>query len=81
MIGAGIIGYQQTPSGIKAHITVWANHIAETCKRRFYKDRKNTYKTAFTKHETEATQHPEQLQQKLEQMKKECCVIRLIAHT
>jgi len=81
MIGAGIIGYMQTPTGIKAHSTVWASHIAESCKRRFYKDKKTTFKTAFTKHETNATQHPEELKQKLEKMVKECCTIRVIAHT
>jgi large subunit ribosomal protein L3e len=80
MIGAGVIGYMLTPLGIRHHSTVWASHIAEAAKRRFYKDNK-TKKNAFTKHETNATQHPEELKEKLEKIKKECCCIRIIAHT
>jgi large subunit ribosomal protein L3e len=80
MIGAGIAGYIQTPQGIQQAYCVWASHIAESAKRRFYKTR-NTKKTAFAKYETAAAQNPEAIKAKLALIKKECCVIRLIAHT
>ena len=34
----GIVGYIDTPRGLRAFKTVWAEHIGEECKRRFYKN-------------------------------------------
>lgn len=80
MIGCGIAGYVQTPQGLRQAHTVWASHIAESVKRRFYK-RQPEKNTAFSKHETIAAQKPEALKQAIETLKKDCQVIRLIAHT
>merc|ERR1711962_1498504 len=34
----GVVGYIETPRGMRALKTVWAEHIGEECKRRFYKN-------------------------------------------
>ena len=40
----GVTGYIETPHGLRSLKTVWAEHLSEECRRRFYK---NWYKTAF----------------------------------
>merc|ERR1711973_714434 len=34
----GLVGYIKTPRGLRALKTVWAQHLSEECKRRFYKN-------------------------------------------
>ena len=38
MVIVGIVGYVATPKGLRALRTVWAEHISEDCRRRFYKN-------------------------------------------
>ncbi|MGH0123468.1 UNVERIFIED_CONTAM: hypothetical protein FKN15_022693 [Acipenser sinensis] len=38
MVIVGIVGYVQTPRGLRAFKTVFAEHISDECKRRFYKN-------------------------------------------
>ena len=38
MVIVGIVGYVATPKGLRALRTVWAEHIGEDCRRRFYKN-------------------------------------------
>ena len=38
MIVFGVIGYIQTPRGLRTLTTVFAEHISDECKRRFYKN-------------------------------------------
>ena len=38
MICVGVVGYIETPRGLRALKTVWAQHLGEECKRRFYKN-------------------------------------------
>ena len=49
MIAVGVVGYIETPRGMRALKTVWAEHIGEECKRRFYKNWSQSKKKAFTK--------------------------------
>merc|ERR1712115_479855 len=37
MVAVGLVGYIKTPRGLRALKTVWAQHLSEECKRRFYK--------------------------------------------
>merc|ERR1711934_9128 len=51
MVVVGMVGYIKTPRGLKSLCTVWAQHLSEECKRRFYKNwgaSKN--KKAFSKY-------------------------------
>ena len=38
MVIVGVVGYIETPHGLKALSTVWAEHLSEDCRRRFYKN-------------------------------------------
>lgn len=38
MIVIGVIGYIQTPRGLRGLRTIFAEHISDECKRRFYKN-------------------------------------------
>merc|ERR1712156_858073 len=49
MVAVGLVGYIKTPRGLRALKTVWAQHLSEECKRRFYKNWPKSKKKAFTK--------------------------------
>lgn len=38
MVVVGVVGYIETPHGLRALATVWAEHLSEDCRRRFYKN-------------------------------------------
>lgn len=38
MIIVGCVGYIETPHGLRALKLVWAEHLSEECRRRFYKN-------------------------------------------
>lgn len=44
MMVVGVVGYIETPSGLRAFKTIFAEHLSEECKRRFYK---NWYEQKF----------------------------------
>ena len=37
MMVVGLVGYVTTPSGLRGVTTVWASHMDDSFKRRFYK--------------------------------------------
>merc|ERR550532_2440909 len=49
LVAVGMVGYIETPRGLRALKTVWAEHINVECKRRFYKNWSKSKKKAFTK--------------------------------
>jgi len=79
----GVVGYIETPRGPRAFKTVWAQHLNEECKRRFYKNWYRAKKKAFTKYakkwEDEAGK--KEIDKDFDKMKKYCHVIRVIVHT
>lgn len=83
MIVVGVVGYVKTPRGLRSLNTVWAQHLSEEVKRRFYKNWYRSKKKAFSKYskkfETENGKKDVQLQ--LEKMKKYATVVRVLAHT
>jgi len=50
MYVVGLVGYIETPQGLRSLTTVWAQHLSEQCKRRFYKNWFRAKKKAFTKY-------------------------------
>ena len=38
MVVVGVVGYIETPTGLRTFKTVFAEHLSEECKRRFYKN-------------------------------------------
>ncbi|KAI8013149.1 60S ribosomal protein L3 [Camellia lanceoleosa] len=70
-------------AGLRSLNTVWAQHLSEEVKRRFYKNWCKSKKKAFMKyskkHETD--EGKKDIQAQLEKMKKYASVIRVLAHT
>ncbi|KAI0606258.1 60S ribosomal protein L3 isoform a, partial [Pyrenophora tritici-repentis] len=83
MVVVGIVGYVETPRGLRTFKTVFAEHINEECKRRFYKNWHKSKKKAFTKYckKWQDDTGKKQLEKDFNSMKKYCQVIRIIAHT
>merc|ERR1711962_1160862 len=79
MVAVGLVGYIKTPRGLRALKTVWAQHLSEECKRRFYKNWSKSKKKAFTK--ASMKWKDETGKKDMAQIKKYCEVVRLIAHT
>jgi large subunit ribosomal protein L3e len=77
----GIVGYTETPKGMRTLTTVWAEHLNEECLRRFYKNWFASKKKAFTKYAKKWQSGTEDIDNEIERMKKYCSVIRVIAHT
>ena len=38
MMVVGVVGYIETPRGLRVLKTIWAEHLSEECRRRFYKN-------------------------------------------
>jgi len=81
MIVVGVVGYIPTPRGLRALTTVWANHLSEECRRRFYKNWYKSKKKAFTKYSKKLTENKESFDRELARIKKYCTIVRVIAHT
>merc|ERR1711978_778856 len=83
MVAIGVVGYIETPRGLRALKTVWAEHIGEEAKRRFYKNWSQSKKKAFTKSCTKWADDlgKKEIEKDLAQMKKYCTAIRVIVHT
>ncbi|KAL7673424.1 hypothetical protein ACOME3_008282 [Neoechinorhynchus agilis] len=83
MIIIGVVGYIETPHGLRTFKTVFAEHLNDECRRRFYKNWHKSKKRAFVKYATQ-WQTPEgqkRIEHHFELMKKYCKVIRVISHT
>jgi len=82
MIVVGVVGYIDTPRGMRALTTVWASHLGEEFKRRMYKRWFQSKKKAFTKYSAEhAKNNQEDMKTQLARMKRYCSTVRVIAHT
>lgn len=81
MIVVGVVGYVKTTRGLRSLNTVWAEHLSDECKRRFYKNWYKAKKRAFTRYVKKYADGKKAVEAELEQLKKHCCVIRVLAHT
>ena len=82
MVVVGLVGYVETPRGLRSLTTVWAKHLTETVKRRFYKNWYRAKKKAFSRYEAHvAAQGDADIKEQLQRMTKYCSVIRVLAHT
>jgi len=81
MIVVGIVGYIPTPKGLRALSTVWALHLSEEVKRRFYKNWYRSKKKAFTRYSKKSSEQKELVDKQLERIKKYATVVRALAHT
>jgi len=82
MVVVGLVGYLNTPRGLRALNSVWATHLSETVKRRFYKNWYRSKKKAFDRYASRmAEENNKDMENALNRMKKYCHVIRVLAHT
>eukprot|EP00472_Partenskyella_glossopodia_P001798 CAMPEP_0197536614 /NCGR_PEP_ID=MMETSP1318-20131121/54361_1 /TAXON_ID=552666 /ORGANISM="Partenskyella glossopodia, Strain RCC365" /LENGTH=397 /DNA_ID=CAMNT_0043094547 /DNA_START=25 /DNA_END=1218 /DNA_ORIENTATION=- len=81
MVVVGMVGYMETPKGLRALTTVWASFLADSVKRRFYKNWYRSKKKAFSSHANKEEGENTDLEKELERMCKYCQVIRVLAHT
>ncbi|XP_049760961.1 60S ribosomal protein L3-like [Elephas maximus indicus] len=83
LVVVGVVGYVATTRGLRSFKTIFAEHLSDECRRRFYKDWHKSKKKAFTK-ACKRWRDPDgkkQLQKDFAAMKKYCKVIRVIVHT
>jgi len=81
MIVVGVVGYINTPRGLRTLTSVWASHLSDDFKRRFYKKWYNSKKKAFTKYAKRFAEKKEEIEKQLQRIKKYATVVRVIAHT
>jgi len=81
MVVVGIVGYVETPNGLRTLKTVWANYLNDEIKRRFYKNWYRAKKKAFTRYAKKATENPQNIEADLANIKANCQVVRVLAHT
>jgi large subunit ribosomal protein L3e len=82
MVVCGFVGYVETPRGLRALTSVWAGHLGDEVKRRFYKNWSKSKKKAFTKyHKRYQAAGGDAMKAEIERTKKYCQVIRAICHT
>jgi len=82
LVVVGLVGYIETPRGFRTLSTVWASHLSEEVKRRFYKNWYRSKKKAFSRYSKRvADNNNKDVTKELDRMKKYCQVIRVLAHT
>jgi large subunit ribosomal protein L3e len=81
MVIVGVVGYLPTPTGLRAFTTIWANHLSEECKRRFYKNWYKSKKKAFTKYAKKHSEDKSLTEKAITKLKKYATVVRVLAHT
>jgi len=77
----GIVGYSDTVYGPRAMGTVWAGHLSEAVRRRFYKNWYKSKQKAFTRYAKKFAEDPAAHTTELAKLKKYCTSVRAIAHT
>jgi len=82
MVVVGVVGYVETPRGLRTLTTVFAQHLSETFLRRMYKNWYHSKRKAFTKYAQKyADDKKKPIEKELERIAKYCQVVRVIAHT
>ncbi|ENN73956.1 hypothetical protein D910_11467 [Dendroctonus ponderosae] len=83
MIVVGVIGYIETPHGLRSLCTVWAEHLAEECRRRFYKNWYKSKRKAFSSNATKWNDAlgKKAIEKQFNKIIKYCSAVRVIAHT
>jgi len=81
MVIIGLVGYIETPRGLRSLVTVWAEHLSVELRRRFYKNWYKSKKKAFTKYAKKFAEDKKSFERDLARVKKYCTVVRVLAHT
>lgn len=83
IVCVGVVGYRETPKGLQCVRSVWASHLSEECRRRFYKNWYCSKKKAYCKYAAHRAtpEGKSEMAQQLQLLKDKCQVIRAICHT
>jgi len=81
LIIVGVVGYVETPRGLRALTTVWASHLSDEVRRRFYKNWYRSKKKAFTKYAKKYQSNKGAIDAEIARIRKYCTVVRVLAHT
>lgn len=82
MTVVGLVGYIETPKGMRSLSTVWAEHLSDELKRRFYKNWYRAKKKAFTRYAARvADASNKDVATQLARIKKHAQSVRVLAHT
>lgn len=82
LVAVGLVGYVATPRGLRTLTSVWAEHLSESVKRRFYKNWYKSKKKAFDRYAARLADKDNKDQaNELNRIKKHASVVRLLAHT
>jgi len=81
LVVVGVVGYVETAQGLRALTTVWAEHLNDEIKRRFYKNWFKSKKKAFTRYAKKYADESKPIDTELKRIKDYCQVVRVIAHT
>jgi large subunit ribosomal protein L3e len=81
VVAVGLVGYVETPYGLRSLTTVWAEHLSEEIKRRFYKNWYKSKKKAFTKYAKKYAEGSTDIDTEIAKIVKHCSVVRLLVHT
>jgi len=83
VVVVGIAGYIETPHGPRCLKTIWAEHLGEECRRRFYKNWHKSKKRAFVHASKKWADRLGKLQirRDIAKMKRYCTTIRVVVHT
>jgi large subunit ribosomal protein L3e len=83
MVIVGVVGYADSAQGLKTIGTVWAQHLSEECRRRFYKNWYRSKKKAFTRNalKYDPVLKSRSIDAQLERLRRKSDVVRVIAHT
>jgi large subunit ribosomal protein L3e len=82
MFVVGIVGYVETPNGLRTMTTIWSHSLSEEFLRRLYKNWYKSKRKAFTKYNKKwSADKGKHAERQLERIKKYCTVVRVVAHT
>jgi len=81
IIVVGLVGYLPSPNGLRVLKTVWANHLGDDFRRRFYKKWYRSKRKAFTGLAKRQAANPKYAESALAAIKKYATVVRVVAHT
>jgi large subunit ribosomal protein L3e len=81
VIAVGVVGYVQTPRGLRTLNTIWAEHLSDEVKRKFYRNYFKTKKKAFSKYAKKYAEGKGGIEAELEELKKHSTVVRVLVHT
>ncbi|KII66154.1 60S ribosomal protein L3 [Thelohanellus kitauei] len=83
IVAVGVVGYIETPTGLRQVSTVWAQHLSEECRRRFYRQWGRSKKRAFVHASKKWTEETGKacIDKTFQKFEKYCKIVRIIVHS